>query len=70
MWSPTVRGMGSVVVVADRGMLTKANIQTLKDTEGVGWITALSPTGALTGVQPGGVDRGFAGDELRQQTVG
>ncbi len=31
----------SVVVVADRGMVTKANIQTLKDTEGVGWITAL-----------------------------
>ncbi len=31
----------SVVVVCDRGMVTKANIQTLKDTEGVGWITAL-----------------------------
>jgi transposase len=31
----------SVVVVADRGMVTKANVQTLKDTEGVGWITAL-----------------------------
>jgi Transposase DDE domain len=31
----------SVVVVADRGMVRKANIQTLKDTEGVGWITAL-----------------------------
>jgi len=31
----------SVVVVADRGMVTKANMQTLKDTEGVGWITAL-----------------------------
>lgn len=31
----------SVVVVADRGMVTKANMQTLKDAEGVGWITAL-----------------------------
>ena len=31
----------SVVVVADRGMVTKANMQTLKDTEGVSWITAL-----------------------------
>jgi hypothetical protein len=31
----------SVVVVCDRGMVTKANMQTLKDTEGVGWITAL-----------------------------
>lgn len=31
----------SVVVVADRGMVTKANMQTLKDSEGVGWITAL-----------------------------
>jgi transposase len=31
----------SVVVVADRGMVTKANMQTLKDTEGLGWITAL-----------------------------
>jgi transposase len=31
----------SVVVVCDRGMVTKANMQTLKDTDGVGWITAL-----------------------------
>ncbi len=31
----------SVVVVADRGMVTKANMQALKDTEGIGWITAL-----------------------------
>jgi len=31
----------SVVVVADRGMVTKANMQTLKDTEGIEWITAL-----------------------------
>jgi transposase len=33
--------LNSVVVVCDRGMVTKANMQTLKDTEGVGWITAL-----------------------------
>ncbi len=31
----------SVVVVCDRGMVTKANMQTLKDTDGVEWITAL-----------------------------
>jgi Transposase DDE domain len=31
----------SVIVVADRGMVTKTNMQTLKDTEGIGWITAL-----------------------------
>jgi transposase len=33
--------LNSVVVVADRGMVTKANMQALKETEGVGWITAL-----------------------------
>jgi hypothetical protein len=31
----------SVVMVADRGMVTKANMQALKDTDGVEWITAL-----------------------------
>jgi transposase len=30
-----------VVVVADRGMITKANIETLKATDGLHWITAL-----------------------------
>jgi Transposase DDE domain len=30
-----------VVVAADRGMITKANIQTLRETDGVDWITAL-----------------------------
>jgi hypothetical protein len=30
-----------IVVVADRGMITKANIETLRQTQGVGWITAL-----------------------------
>jgi hypothetical protein len=34
-------GLTSVVVVADRGMVTKANLELLKDAEGVGWITAL-----------------------------
>jgi hypothetical protein len=33
--------LDSVVVVCDLGMVTKANMQTLKDTDGVGWITAL-----------------------------
>jgi Transposase DDE domain len=34
-------GLSEVVLVADRGMVTKANIETLANTDGVGWITAL-----------------------------
>ena len=34
-------GLSRVVVVSDRGMVTKANIELLAATEGVGWITAL-----------------------------
>jgi hypothetical protein len=34
-------GLKEIVLVADRGMVTKANIETLRNTEGVGWITAL-----------------------------
>jgi len=34
-------GLKTVIVVADRGMITKANIEALADAEGVGWITAL-----------------------------
>jgi len=34
-------GLRQVVVVVDRGMVTKANIETLKGADGVGWITAL-----------------------------
>ena len=38
-------GLAAVTVVADRGMVTKANIETLAGTEGVSWITALkAPT--------------------------
>ncbi|MDQ2897815.1 MAG: IS1634 family transposase [Actinomycetota bacterium] len=38
-------GLSRVVVVADRGMVTKANIELLSDTDGVEWITALkAPT--------------------------
>jgi transposase len=38
-------GLAKVTVVADRGMVTIANIQTLAGTEGVSWITALkAPT--------------------------
>jgi hypothetical protein len=38
-------GLSRVVVVADRGMVTKANIQLLATTDGVDWITALkAPT--------------------------
>jgi Transposase DDE domain len=34
-------GLATVVLVADRGMVTKANIQALRDADGIGWITAL-----------------------------
>jgi hypothetical protein len=34
-------GLKTVVVVSDRGMVTKANLKLLSDTDGVGWITAL-----------------------------
>jgi hypothetical protein len=38
-------GLSRIVVVADRGMVTKANIQQLATTDGVDWITALkAPT--------------------------
>jgi transposase len=38
-------GLSRIVVVADRGMVTKANIEILKGTDGVDWITALkAPT--------------------------
>ena len=37
--------LSRIVVVADRGMVTKANIQLLAETDGVDWITALkAPT--------------------------
>jgi hypothetical protein len=37
--------LSRVIVVADRGMVTKANIQLLSETDGVDWITALkAPT--------------------------
>lgn len=34
-------GLERVVVVSDRGMVTKANLEALAETDGVGWITAL-----------------------------
>lgn len=34
-------GLSRVVVVSDRGMVTKANLELLRQTESVGWITAL-----------------------------
>ena len=34
-------GLQRVVVVSDRGMVTKANLELLRETEGAGWITAL-----------------------------
>ncbi len=34
-------GLSRVVVVSDRGMVTTANLELLRETEGAGWITAL-----------------------------
>jgi hypothetical protein len=34
-------GLGRVIVVADRGMVTQANLELMREQEGVGWITAL-----------------------------
>jgi transposase len=34
-------GLASVIVVSDRGMVTKANLELLRETDGAGWITAL-----------------------------
>jgi hypothetical protein len=34
-------GLKTVVVVSDRGMVTKANLELLRATDGAGWITAL-----------------------------
>jgi transposase len=34
-------GLRSVIVVSDRGMVTSANLELLRETEGVSWITAL-----------------------------
>jgi transposase len=34
-------GLGQVVVVSDRGMVTKANLELLRQTDGAAWITAL-----------------------------
>jgi hypothetical protein len=34
-------GLAAVVVVGDRGMVTKANLELVRDTEGADWITAL-----------------------------
>src|SRR5438093_4675636 len=34
-------GLKAVIVVADRGLVTKANLELMAQTDGVGWITAL-----------------------------
>ena len=34
-------GLASVIVVSDRGMVTRANLERLRETEGASWITAL-----------------------------
>ena len=34
-------GLQTVIVVCDRGMVTKANLELMADSDGVGWITAL-----------------------------
>jgi hypothetical protein len=35
-------GLKSVIVVSDRGMATRANLEAMGEAEGVGWITALN----------------------------
>jgi transposase len=34
-------GIGTLVLIVDRGMTTKANLETLASADGIGWITAL-----------------------------
>jgi transposase len=34
-------GLSRVVVVSDRGMVTRANLELMRDADGIGWITAL-----------------------------
>jgi transposase len=34
-------GLERIVVVSDRGMVTKANLEAMRDADGIGWITAL-----------------------------
>ena len=34
-------GLGAVIVVSDRGMATRANLEAMEEAEGVSWITAL-----------------------------
>ena len=34
-------GLSRVVVVSDRGMVTKANLELMREADGIGWITAL-----------------------------
>jgi hypothetical protein len=34
-------GLSKIVVVSDRGMVTKANLELMREADGIGWITAL-----------------------------
>jgi hypothetical protein len=46
-------GLESVIVVSDRGMVTKANLELLRDTAGAAWITALKAPQAKRLVKEG-----------------
>jgi len=46
-------GIGEMVMVGDRGMITQKQIGELKEVEGMGWITALK-TGAIRKLMDGG----------------
>jgi transposase len=46
-------GLRSVIVVSDRGMVTKANLALLRETEGASWITALKAPQAKKLVKDG-----------------
>jgi len=46
-------GLETVIVVSDRGMVTKANLALMADSDGVGWITALKAAQIKKLVQEG-----------------
>jgi hypothetical protein len=46
-------GVGEVVLVGDRGMISKKQIDVLREMDGVAWLTALK-TGAIRGLVEGG----------------
>ena len=52
-------GIGQLVLVGDRGMISSQAIATLRDTEGVGWITALKSVSIRALVEQGQLQLGL-----------